>query len=88
MEPGYVEGVTHDYVRHSTTTLFAALDIANRQVLRDNKSQHRHQEFLGFLRRIDKNVTADLDVHVVLDNCCTHKHAKVKGWLASDPRFH
>jgi putative transposase len=85
---GYVEGVTHDYVRHGTTTLFAALDIANGQVLTQNKTQHRHQEFLGFLRRIDKNVPADLEVHVVLDNYSTHKHAKVKGWLASHPRFH
>lgn len=85
---GYVEGVTHDYVRHGTTTLFAALDIANGQVLRQNKIQHRHQEFLSFLRRIDKNVPADLEVHVVLDNYSTHKHAKVKGWLASHPCFH
>jgi len=59
---GYVEGVTRDYVRHGTTTLFVALDIANGQVLTQNKSRHRHQEFLGFLRRIDANVPADLDV--------------------------
>jgi len=85
---GYVEGVTHDYVRHGTTTLFAALDIANGQVLTQNKSRHRHQEFLGFLRQIDKNVPGDLEVHVVLDNYSTHKHAKVKGWLASHGRFH
>jgi len=85
---GYVEGVTHDYVRHGTTTLFAALDIANGQVLTQNKARHRHEEFLGFLRRIDKHVPEDLEVHVVLDNYATHKHAKVKGWLASHPRFH
>jgi putative transposase len=85
---GYVEGVTHDYVRHGTTTLFAALDIANGQVLTQNKTRHRHQEFLGFLRQIDKNVPVDLEVHVVLDNYSTHKHAKVKGWLASHARFH
>ena len=84
---GYVEGVTHDYVRHGTTTLFAALDIANGQVLRQNKDRHRHQEFLGFLRHIDKNVPADLEVHIVLDNYSTHKHAKVKGWLARRDRF-
>jgi len=84
---GYVEGVTHDYVRHGTTTLFAALDIANGQVLTQNKARHRHQEFLGFLRQIDTNVPEDLDVHVVLDNYSTHKHAKVKGWLASHSRF-
>ena len=85
---GYVEGVTHDYVRHGTTTLFAALDIANGQVLTQNKTHHRHQEFLGFLRQIDKNVPQDLEAHIVLDNYSTHKHAKVKGWLASHPRFH
>jgi putative transposase len=85
---GYVEGVTHDYVRHGTTTLFAALDIANGQVLTQNKGRHRHQEFLGFLRHIDENVTADLDLHIVLDNYSTHKHANVKGWLARHPRYH
>ncbi len=85
---GYVEGVTHDYVRHGTTRLFAALDIANGQVVTQNRPRHRHQEFLGFLRRIDKNVPEELEVHVVLDNYSTHKHAKVKGWMASHPRFH
>jgi putative transposase len=85
---GYLEGVTHDYVRHGTTTLFAALDIANGQVLTQNKGRHRHQEFLGFLRHIDENVTADLDLHIVLDNYSTHKHANVKGWLARHPRYH
>jgi putative transposase len=85
---GYVEGVTHDYVRHGTTTLFAALDIANGQVLTQARPRHRHQEFLGFLRRIDQNVPEELEVHVVLDNYSTHKHAKVKGWMASQPRFH
>lgn len=85
---GYLEGVTHDYVGHGTTTLFAALDIANGQVLTQNKGRHRHQEFLGFLRHIDENVTADLDLHIVLDNYSTHKHANVKGWLARHPRYH
>lgn len=85
---GYVEGVTHDYVRHGTTTLFAALDIANGTVLAECKSRHRHQEFLAFLRTINKNVPENLDVHLILDNYSTHKHAKVKGWLARRPRFH
>ena len=88
MALGYVEGVTHDYVRHGTTTLFAALDIANGQVLTQNKGRHRHQEFLGFLRHVEENVPADLDLHIVLDNYSTHKHAKVKGWLARHPRYH
>lgn len=85
---GYVEGVTHDYVRHGTTTLFAALDVANGQVFAQCKPRHRHQEFLSFLRHIEANVPAHLDVHLVVDNYGTHKHARVKVWLAKRPRFH
>jgi transposase len=85
---GYIEGVTHDYVRHGTTTLFAALDIANGQVFTQCKARHRHQEFLSFLRHIELNVPQSLDVHLVIDNYGTHKHAKVKAWLARRPRFH
>lgn len=85
---GYVEGITHDYVRHGTTTLFAALDIATGAVLSQCKKQHRHQEFLSFLRHIERNVPEGLDVHLVVDNYATHKHAKVKNWLAKRPRFH
>lgn len=84
---GYVEGVTHDYFRHGTTTLFAALDISNGAVLTDCKPRHRHQEFLSFLKRIDKNVPAHLDVHVIADNYGPHKHPKVWKWLANHPRF-
>lgn len=85
---GYVEGVTHDYVRHGTTTLFAALDIASGQVLTRCKPRHRHQEFLAFLNHIDANVPPDLDIHLVVDNYATHKHAKVRRWLAARPRYH
>ena len=85
---GYVEGVTHDYVRHGTTTLFAALDIASGQVITQCKRRHRHQEFLQFLHHIDRNVPDDLDVHLVVDNYATHKHPKVKRWLAARPRYH
>lgn len=85
---GYLEGVTHDYVRHGTTTLFAALNIASGEVLSQCKQRHRHQEFLNFLKHIDQNVPANLDVHLVLDNYATHKHAKVKNWLARRPRYH
>ena len=85
---GYAEGVTHDYVRHGTTTLFAALDIATGQVLTQCKARHRHQEFLQFLRRIDGSIPADLDVHLVVDNYATHKHPKVRRWLAARPRYH
>ncbi|MCX5754098.1 MAG: IS630 family transposase [Candidatus Krumholzibacteria bacterium] len=85
---GYVEGVTHDYVRHGTTTLFAALDIASGRVLARCTPRHRHQEFLRFLNEIDANVPKKLDVHLVIDNYSTHKHQKVRRWLAARPRFH
>jgi putative transposase len=85
---GYVEGVTHDYVRHGTTTLFAALDLASGQVLTQCKRRHRHQEFLQFLRHIEASVPAQLEVHLVVDNYGTHKHPKVRRWLAARPRFH
>jgi len=85
---GYVEGVTHDYVRHGTTTLFAALDLLDGSVLAQCRPRHRHQEFLGFLRTIDKAVPTDLEIHIILDNYATHKHAKVKAWLAARPRWH
>jgi transposase len=85
---GYVEGVTHDYVRHGTTTLFAALDIASGEVISQCKKRHRHQEFLAFLRHIDANVPDNLDVHLIVDNYATHKHAKIKSWLAKRPRYH
>jgi len=85
---GYVEGVTHDYVRHGTTTLFAALDVASGEVITQCKARHRHQEFLAFLRHIEREVPDDLDVHLIVDNYATHKHAKVKAWLARRPRFH
>ena len=84
---GYCEGVTHDYVRHGTTTLFAALDIASGQVIARCKKRHRHQEFLQFLREIDESVPAKLDIHLVVDNYATHKHPKVKRWLALHPRY-
>jgi len=85
---GYVEGVTHDYVRHGTTTLFTALDIATGQVLIRCQPRHRHQEYLAFLKQIDANVPPDLDIHLVIDNYGTHKHAKVQRWLALHSRYH
>lgn len=85
---GYVEGITHDYVRHGTTTLFAALDVANGQVISRVRAQHRHQEFLDFLRQIDKQTPPEMDLHLIVDNYVTHKHAKVKAWLLRHPRVH
>jgi putative transposase len=85
---GYTEGVTHDSVRHGTTTLFAALDVATGEVMAKCQHRHRHQEFLHFLRPIDAQVPASLDVHLILDNYATHKHPKIRTWLAQHPRFH
>lgn len=87
LDLGYVEGYTHDYTRHGTTTLFSALDVATGTVLNTFKERHRHQEFLAFLREIDKNVPPDLAVHVIADNYASHKHAAVKAWLARHPRY-
>lgn len=84
---GYVEGVTHDYVRHGTTTLFAALDIATGAVFTECKPRHRHQEFLSFLRRLDECIPPELDVHLIVDNYATHKHPRVRTWLAQRPRY-
>ncbi len=85
---GYVEGVTHGYVRHGTTTLFAALDVASGRVLAKCKQRHRHQEFLQFLRDIEASIPKRLDVHLIVDNYATHKHPRVRRWLAARPRFH
>lgn len=85
---GYVEGVTHQYKRHGTLTLFAALDLASGEVITQCKKRHRHQEFLQFLKHIDDNVPKDMDIHLVVDNYATHKHQKVRNWLAVRPRYH
>src|SRR5215216_6697521 len=83
---GYVEGVTHDYYRHGTTTLFAALEVGTGQVITQCKPRHRHQEFLAFLRHLDASVPTELDLHLIIDNYATHKHPKVRAWLAARPR--
>jgi len=85
---GYVEGVTHNYWRHGTSTLFAALDVATGKVLTQNNARHRHQEFLQFLRQIETNTPPQLAIHLIIDNYCTHQHPKVKRWLAAHPRYH
>jgi transposase len=86
--PGIPERRTHDYMRHGTTTLFAALDIATGQVIGELHRRHRSTEFLQFLRSIEANVPAQLDVHLVMDNYGTHKTPAVKAWFARHPRFH
>jgi putative transposase len=84
----YMEGVTHDYIRHGNTTLFAALDVATGEAMTQCRPCNQHQEFLGLLRQIEKSCPEDLVVHLIVDNYCTHKHAKVRAWQAQRPRFH
>lgn len=85
---GRLKTVTHDYKRNGTSTLFAALNTLNGQVLSMCSPRHRHQEWLRFLQLIDRETPDGLEIHVVADNYCTHKHAKVKRWLKRHPRFH
>jgi transposase len=88
MRPGQAERHTHDYYRHGTTSLFAALDIATGQVIGQCQSRHRQREFIRFLDRIERTVPADLAVHLVLDNYATHKTPKVAAWFKKRPRYH
>jgi len=88
MRPGQIERRTHDYVRHGTTSLFAALDVATGRVIGECHRRHRSREFLRFLDTIDHAVAADLDIHLILDNYGTHKTAHVRRWFARHPRFH
>jgi transposase len=85
MQPGQAER-THDYVRHGTTTLFAALEIATGQVTALCKNRHRHQEFLVFLRHVAR-AYPDQPLHLIMDNYAAHKHPKVQAWLAANPRI-
>jgi transposase len=86
--PGTPERRTHDYRRHGTTNLYAALDVASGNVIADLTPRHRSEEFRRFLNLIDKNVPDHLDVHVVLDNQSTHKTPSIQRWLVRHPRFH
>ncbi len=79
---------THDYVRHGTSSLFAALDLATGKIISSMHRRHRHQEFLKFLKKIDAEVPAELDVHLICDNYGTHKTPVIKNWLLRHPRFH
>ena len=88
LRPGLPERQTHDYQRHGTTTLFAALNVLEGTVIGECLPRHRHQEFLRFLDRIDQSVASGLDIHLVLDNYGTHKHPSVRKWLAARPRYH
>jgi len=88
MRPGQVERHTHDYERHGTTSLFAALDVATGQVIGECHRRHRAVEFRAFLDRIETAVPPDLEVHVILDNVSTHKTPLIRRWLVSHPRYH
>ena len=88
MVPGTPERRSHDYTRHGTTALFAALDAASGRVIAQMHRRHRHQEFRRFLERIDAEVPTELDVHLVLDNYATHKTPAIQRWLVAHPRFH
>jgi transposase len=88
MKKGRAGTWTHDYKRHGTTTLFAALDVATGKVIGQCMKRHRHQEWLTFLRAIDRATPKALDLHLIADNYATHKHPAVKAWLAKHPRFH
>src|SRR5215217_4823043 len=88
MMPGVPERRTHSYVRHGTTTLFAALDVASGFVIGKCYKRHRAVEFLKFLKEIDGQVPEGLDVHIVMDNYATHKTPKIKAWLARRPHYH
>lgn len=88
MVKGRGETMTHDYKRNGTTTLFAALEVATGKVIGTCVPKHRHDEFLAFLKTIDKEVPKGLEIHLIIDNYATHKHANVKAWLGKHPRFH
>ena len=88
LRPGYAERHTHDYIRHGTATLFAALSVADGKVIGAVKKRHRHQEFIEFLEEINRATPARRSLHLVLDNYGTHTHPAVYQWLSRHPRFH
>ena len=88
MKKGRAGTMTHDYKRHGTTTLFAALNVLTGAVVGQCLPRHRHQEFLKFLRTLDREFPRNVDLHLIVDNYATHKHDAVNKWLASHPRFH
>ncbi len=86
--PGRLKTLTHDYKRNGTTTLFAAIELAEGKIIADCMPRHRHQEWIKFLKQIDASTPADLDLHPIVDNYATHKHPNVLKWLKKHPRFH
>jgi hypothetical protein len=88
LKKGRAATLTHDYKRHGTTTLFAALNVLDGQVIAQCQQRHRHTEWLQFLRQIDRETPKDKTLHLVCDNYATHKHPAVQTWLETHPRFH
>ena len=88
LKRGRAQTLTHDYKRNGTTTLFAALNTLNGAVIGQCLPRHRHQEWLKFLRQIERETPPELDLHLIVDNYATHKHPKVGSWLKRHPRFH
>jgi transposase len=88
MRPGQIERHTHDYARHGTTSLFAALDTKTGKIIGQNQQRHRSEEFRNFLDTLEKNVPEELDIHLIMDNYGTHKTLMIRNWLAKRPRFH
>ena len=88
LKKGRAATMTHDYKRHGTTTLFAALNVLDGTVIGQCQQRHRHTEWLKFLRQIDRETPKDKALHLICDNYATHKHPKVRQWLKKHPRFH
>ncbi|MFP3559490.1 IS630 family transposase [Paraburkholderia sp. SIMBA_049] len=88
MKRGRAQTMTHDYKRHGVTTLFAALNTLDGSIIGQCQTKHRHQEWLSFLRKIDRSTPKNKELHLIADNYATHKHPEVKAWLAKHPRFH
>jgi transposase len=86
--PGRLKTLTHDYKRNGTTTLFAAIELAEGKIISDGLPRHRHQEWIRFLKKIDVETPQGLDLHLIVDNYATHKHPKVLSWLKRHPRVH
>ena len=88
LKPGRCGTMTHDYKRHGTTSLFAAMDVASGEVIGETYRRHRHQELLRFLRKVEKEVPKGREIHIILDNYSTHKHGKVREWAEGTKRVH
>jgi len=86
--PGRLKTLTHDYKRNGTTTLFAAIELAEGKIIAECMPRHRHQEWIRFLKKIDAETPPELDLHLIVDNYATHKHPKVQSWLKRHKRFH